>query len=90
MDFPEPTTEEVESLLAASDVGEFKQQAEAVLDGDDNRARNAYCGVADAPVLVAPDIASTGRIPDLIPDDWKPILDRMIMMAVQREDWRNP
>lgn len=90
VDFPKPTSEDVEDLLAAASTeDQFRQRAEAVLDGDDNRARNANCDVTDAPVLIAPDIASTARIPDLIHDAWKPVLDRMIMMAVQREDWRN-
>jgi hypothetical protein len=39
--------------------------------------------------IVATDIASTARIPNLIPDEWQPHIAALIMRAIDK-DWGNP
>jgi hypothetical protein len=69
------------------DVKRFVAGAEAALNREDHRARRDLSG---DPVLVATDIATGARLPNLIPKEWKPALTEMIMKAVEREDWKSP
>jgi hypothetical protein len=67
----DPTPEDIASLM---------QEAVAALSRDNHERAD----VEGEPILVAPDIASPVRLPNLIPDEW-PSLTKMIMKAVEQD-----
>ena len=67
--------------LPSAEVEKFVHDAEAALSYDER------IGLAGEPILVAIDVASQSRLPNLVPDQWKSSLTDMIMNAVEHQDW---
>ncbi|MCR6487133.1 hypothetical protein M8542_30320 [Amycolatopsis sp. OK19-0408] len=60
----------------------FSVQAQKVLQHDDRTDASIFTDSARQPFIVATDAASAARLPDLVPESWRPHMTELIFRAV--------
>ncbi|RSM45505.1 hypothetical protein DMA12_13665 [Amycolatopsis balhimycina DSM 5908] len=83
MDFMRPQVDEILDLAVKAGPDTFSDEAQRVLSSDDNGDKAIFSAAARQPFIVASDAASAARLPNLVPESWRPHFTELLLRAVE-------
>lgn len=85
MEFMSPQVDEILDLAVHAGPDTFSAEAQKILLHDDCREKTIFSAAAKHPFIVATDAASAARLPNLVPESWRPHFTELILRAVDAE-----